>query len=118
MIQNTPILTNTVSMKNQITEKEKKRLYQVLQYNQAITKYFPEDTKISRPRGGLFLWVELNKNVDTVNLYKKALRKNIAILPGKIFSLQNQFNNCMRLSYGLRWSERMEDHLNLLGKRI
>ncbi len=89
-----------------------------LLYTQAITNYFPEGTKVSRPQGGLFLWVELDKAVDTVDLYKKALQNNIAIAPGKVFSLQNQFNNCMRLNYGLLWSDRIEGDLKLLAKQI
>jgi len=89
-----------------------------LQYTQAITNYFPEDTKISRPQGGLFLWVELNKSINTVDLYKKALQNNIVIAPGKVFSLQNQFNNCMRLNYGLLWSEKIENDLKLLAELL
>ena len=89
-----------------------------LQYTQAITNYFPEDTKISRPQGGLFLWVELNKSINTVDLYKKAMQNNIAIAPGKVFSLQNQFSNCMRLNYGLLWSEKVENDLKLLAELL
>lgn len=89
-----------------------------LLYTQAITKYFPDDTRISRPQGGLFLWVELNKEVNTVELFEKALKNNIGIVPGKIFTLQNQFNNCMRLGYGLPWSDRLDNHLKLLGQLI
>lgn len=89
-----------------------------LQYTQAIAQYFPNDTKISRPRGGLFLWVELNKKHNTLTLFNRALQHNIAIVPGKIFTLQNQFNNCMRLSYGLPWSKHIENQLKLLARLI
>ncbi len=89
-----------------------------LQYTQAIAQHFPNDTKISRPQGGLFLWVELNKKYNTLNLFNRALQHNIAIVPGKIFTLQNQFNNCMRLSYGLPWSERIENKLKQLASLI
>ena len=89
-----------------------------IQYTHAISKYFPKDTKISRPKGGLFLWVELNQKVNTVELFEKALKHNITLAPGRIFTLQNQFNNCMRLSYGLPWSERIKNQLKLLGRLI
>ena len=39
---------------------------------QSITDYFPEDTKIITPQGGFMLWVELNKKIDTTELYYKA----------------------------------------------
>jgi DNA-binding transcriptional MocR family regulator len=87
-----------------------------LQFARAIADYFPEGTKISRPQGGFMLWVELNKNIDTADLYDRAIRQKISIAPGRMFSLQNQFNNCMRLSYGQRWSGMIDNKLKQLGK--
>lgn len=87
-----------------------------LQFTRAVAEYFPEGTKISRPQGGFMLWVELNKKIDTVELYERAIRQKISIAPGRMFSLQNQFHNCMRLSYGQRWSEHIDDKLKQLGK--
>lgn len=87
-----------------------------LQFARAVAEYFPEGTKISRPQGGFMLWVELDKKMDTVELYDRAIRQKISIAPGRMFSLQNQFNNCMRLSYGQRWSEHIDYKLRQLGK--
>jgi len=33
-----------------------------------------------------------------------------------MFSLQEQFTNCMRLSYGQVWSEKIEEKLKVLGQ--
>ncbi|MGY4539526.1 DNA-binding transcriptional MocR family regulator [Mucilaginibacter sp. UYNi724] len=87
-----------------------------LQFSRAIGEYFPDGTKISRPQGGFMLWVELDKKIDTAHLYDRAIRQNISIAPGRMFSLQNQFNNCMRLSYGQRWSAGIDAKLKQLGK--
>tara|TARA_R110000868_G_scaffold134651_2_gene346814 strand:+ start:31002 stop:32138 length:1137 start_codon:yes stop_codon:yes gene_type:complete len=87
-----------------------------LHYARAIAEYFPEKTKISNPQGGFMLWVELEEKINTVELYEKAIRQNISIAPGRMSTLQNQFNNCMRLSYGQRWSEHIEDKLKQLGR--
>ncbi len=89
-----------------------------LQYSRALAEYFPEGTKISRPQGSLYLWVELRKEFNTVELFEKALKHNISIAPGRIFTLQNHFNNCMRLSYGIPWSDRLDSRLKLLAKLI
>jgi DNA-binding transcriptional MocR family regulator len=43
------------------------------------------------------------------------MRQKISIAPGRMFTLQNQFNNCMRLSYGLQWSDELEKKLAMLG---
>jgi DNA-binding transcriptional MocR family regulator len=89
-----------------------------LQYIRAIGEYFPKGTKVSRPQGGLFLWVEMNKKINAVDLYEKAVRNQISIAPGSMFTLQNQFKNCMRLSYALPWNEKLESSLKLLGKLV
>jgi DNA-binding transcriptional MocR family regulator len=87
-----------------------------LQYVRVVSETFPEGTKISRPQGGLSLWVELPKRLDAIELYNAALTKKITFSPGSMFTLQKQFGNCMRLSYGLDWNEKTENGLKILGK--
>lgn len=89
-----------------------------LQYLRCISEYFPADTKVSRPEGGFILWVELNKKVNVLDLYDKAIQQNISIGPGTMYTLQKQFRNCFRLSYGLLWDEKVEKGLKLLGKLV
>lgn len=89
---------------------------QSLRYIQAISEYFPDDTKMTRPQGGFALWIELNKKINTYKLHKRALKQNIGIAPGQIFSSQARFENCMRLSYGEPWSTRIEEGIKTLGK--
>jgi DNA-binding transcriptional MocR family regulator len=84
-------------------------------YIHAIAEYFPEGTKTSRPQGGLALWVEFSKEIDTRELYDLAIRKHISISPGRMFTLQDQFENCMRLCIGLPWSDDIKLKLKQLG---
>lgn len=91
---------------------------QCLRYAQAISDYFPEDTRVSRPQGGFTFWIELNKKVNTFKLYKKALKHQIGIAPGQIFSSQGKYENCFRLSYGEPWSEQIDSGIRTLGKII
>jgi DNA-binding transcriptional MocR family regulator len=86
-----------------------------LRYMQAVSCYFPEDTRITRPQGGFALWVEMNRKVDTYKLHKRALKHNVGIAPGQIFSTQGQFQNYFRLSYGLAWSDKVEQGIKILG---
>ncbi|KAA2240344.1 PLP-dependent aminotransferase family protein [Chitinophaga agrisoli] len=85
-------------------------------YVRAIAEYFPEGTKTTRPQGGLTVWVELNQDADTAKLYDLAIKKGISIAPGRMFTLQDQFQNCMRLSIGLPWTEELNLKLKQLGK--
>jgi DNA-binding transcriptional MocR family regulator len=87
-----------------------------LQFLRSISEYFPDDTKVTRPKGGLHLWIELNKKVNTVELYNKAIQQNIGIAPGRMYSLQNQYNNCFKINSGLIWDNKIEHALKELGR--
>jgi DNA-binding transcriptional MocR family regulator len=87
-----------------------------LQFLRCVSQYFPEDTKVTIPQGGLHLWVELNEAINTIDLYNKAMDNKISIAPGRMFTLQNQYNNCLKLNCGLVWSEKVEAALKTLGK--
>lgn len=89
---------------------------QSLRYHQAISEYFPGNTKVSRPQGGFALWLEVDKRIDSYNLHKRALKHKVGIAPGQIFSTQgNQFQNYFRITFGLPWSDRVEEGLKILG---
>ncbi len=86
-----------------------------LQFIRVISQHFPEGTRISHPQGGFVLWIECPKPIDTNELYERAIKHKISIAPGRMFTLQPQFHNCMRLSYGLPWTDYLERQLALLG---
>lgn len=87
-----------------------------LQYIRAISGYFPEDTRISHPQGGFLIWLELNKNLNVYELYREAMKYNISISPGRMFTLQDKYHHCLRLSYGMPWNEKINDSLQKLGE--
>jgi DNA-binding transcriptional MocR family regulator len=64
----------------------------------AVMRYFPEGTRLTRPSGGFVLWVQLSENVDSLELYKLALQGGITLAPGHVFSATYQFPNFIRLN--------------------
>jgi DNA-binding transcriptional MocR family regulator len=91
---------------------------QCLKYTQGIMEYFPTDTKISRPQGGFVLWVELNKKLNAYKLCTEALKHQISVAPGQIFSAKSDYSNYVRISYGKPWNEDIEYGLMMLGRMI
>lgn len=91
---------------------------QCLRYMQGIVDYFPEGTKVSRPHGGFVLWVQLNKKVNAFKLRTEAMKHNISITPGKIFSASCNYSNCIRISFGKPWDDNADYGLMMLGKLI
>lgn len=89
-----------------------------LKFQQAIEDYFPENTKISQPQGGFFLWLELDGRLDTAELYQTALRQKLSFAPGSMFSQNSNFNNCMRLNFALPWDDSIENDIKRLGNIV
>jgi len=84
----------------------------------AIARHFPDGTRVTRPAGGLVLWVELPRNVDGAELFKTALASRIGIAPGVVFSAKAEYRNYIRLSCGLPWSATIERALEKLGRLV
>lgn len=89
---------------------------QVQLMTQAVRRYFPEGTKTTRPMGGTVLWAELPAGIDSIELYHRALEKNISIVPGPLFSPKRQYKECVRLNCGHSWTERIEEGMITLGQ--
>lgn len=85
---------------------------------QAIEHYFPAGTKLARPQGGYFMWLELPAQVDTLLLHQQALSAGISIAPGPIFSAQREFSHSLRLNFGHPHSERLDAAMATLGQLI
>ncbi|MBP5979805.1 MAG: PLP-dependent aminotransferase family protein [Halomonas sp.] len=84
----------------------------------AAARYFPADTRATRPSGGYFLWFEFPKQVDSLRLFQMALTQGISIAPGPIFSATQGYQHCARLSYGHPWTPRSEEAMALLGEQL
>lgn len=87
-------------------------------YMDSINKYYPEEIKISTPKGGLCLWIELPANIDALELQRRAVKQGIGICPGQIFTASNQYDNYIRLNYCLLWTPKIDKHLQRLAQLI
>jgi len=90
----------------------------VARMSDAIMKVFPDETRISQPQGGFVLWVELPEGTDSFALARRALRQNVSVAPGSLFSASGKFGNFIRLSSARVWDARLERALLTLAKLI
>lgn len=98
-----------------------RRVRRVLEENltrmvRAIEASFPAETKVSRPTGGFMLWLELPKHFDSRALFDEALEHGICFAPGDVFSASRRYGNCLRLSAGHAWNDRIEAGVRRLGR--
>ncbi|MFN2355986.1 MAG: hypothetical protein ABR512_15900, partial [Desulfopila sp.] len=91
---------------------------QLANFLRAIAEYFPESTRVSAPKGGLCLWIELDYRIDGMELFEKAKDRNISIVPGSLCSATKNFRHCIRLNFGSPWTEKSEKGVQTLGNII
>jgi 2-aminoadipate transaminase len=54
---------------------------------ESLNEQFGTAAEFEEPKGGIFLWVKLPDNVDTLKLYQPALKAGVAINPGPEWSV-------------------------------
>jgi DNA-binding transcriptional MocR family regulator len=57
-------------------------------------------------------------SVDSLELHRQALERNISIAPGPIFSANQNYRNFVRLNCGALWSDRIEQAVATLGELV
>jgi 2-aminoadipate transaminase len=58
---------------------------------EALNEQFGTSAEFEKPTGGIFLWVKLPDNVDTMKLYQAALAAGVAINPGPEWSVDKPY---------------------------
>lgn len=84
----------------------------------AIIRFFPVGTKITKPKGGFLLWIELPFELDTFELANRLNEQEISIAPGKIFSVSDKYSCFMRLSCAVDWNLETESALQKIAGEI
>lgn len=82
----------------------------------AVSRYFPPGTKVTRPTGGHVIWIELPPPIDTMQLHADAATNGISIAPGPLFAVHGEYRNCFRLNAGLPWSPAIDHALQTLAR--
>jgi DNA-binding transcriptional MocR family regulator len=93
----------------------KKLTYNCERMRALLAKYFPADTCISSPKGGSVIWLRLDSKINTVELFDEAIKQGISFAPGSIFSATGKYQNYMRISFGIAWSDKVEKAIERLG---
>ena len=81
-----------------------------------IERHFPAGTRVTRPSGGYFLWLDLPEAVDAVTLHRRAMALSISTAPGALFSADARFAHHLRLNVGHPDDPRVDAALRTLGE--
>ena len=84
----------------------------------AIDRHFPRETRVTRPSGGYFLWLELPAEVDALELYRQSLAAGVSLAPGPMFSPQRGFSRHIRLNCGHPWNAALDNAVATVGQLV
>lgn len=81
----------------------------------AVERHFPGGTRVVRPQGGYFVWLELPEGVDALRLHQQARERGISVAPGPVFSARRGFSNYLRLNFGHADQGGLDEAMRTLG---
>ncbi|MDQ4048935.1 MAG: PLP-dependent aminotransferase family protein [Actinomycetota bacterium] len=84
----------------------------------ALAESFPRQAEWTRPAGGLFIWATLPDFIDTTDLLARALRENVAFVPGEGAFLDGRGRSSMRLNFSGSNEDQIREGIRRLGEVI
>jgi 2-aminoadipate transaminase len=84
----------------------------------ALAEFFPPQAEWTRPGGGLFLWVTLPDFIDTTDLLARALRENVAFVPGEAAYLDGRGRSSMRLNFSGSDEDTIREGVRRIGEVV
>lgn len=85
---------------------------------ESIDRYFPEAVSVTRPRGGMFLWMTLPEGQSSMELFNRALERQVAFVPGNPFYVTDGVYSTMRLNYTNSSTEMIEEGIKRLAQAL
>ncbi|MDX6587662.1 MAG: 2-aminoadipate transaminase [Solirubrobacterales bacterium] len=83
---------------------------------ESLEQHFPAEATWSEPEGGLFLWATLPDYIDTTDLLARALRENVAFVPGvAAFADGRTGKSSMRLNFSGSTSDEIREGIRRIG---
>jgi 2-aminoadipate transaminase len=84
----------------------------------ALAEQLPPEALWTHPQGGLFVWVTLPDYIDTTDLLARALRENVAFVPGEGAFDDGRGHNSMRLNFSSSTEDQIREGVRRIGKII
>jgi 2-aminoadipate transaminase len=84
----------------------------------ALAEHLPAQAEWTRPGGGLFIWATLPDFIDTGDLLARALRENVAFVPGEGAFLDGRGRSSMRLNFSGSNEDRIREGIRRIGEVV
>lgn len=87
----------------------------------AMDENFPKETGVTwtKPEGGLFLWITVPEEMNTLDLFYMAIEERVAFVPGEVFYPEGfRKYNTMRINFSFPTREEIIEGVKRLSRTI
>jgi 2-aminoadipate transaminase len=84
----------------------------------SLAEQFPREAEWTHPEGGLFIWATLPDYIDTTDLLARALRENVAFVPGRAAFIDGRGGSSMRLNFSGVGEDDIREGIRRIGEVV
>ena len=84
----------------------------------ALKTHMSDISTFSEPDGGMFVWVTVNKNIDTKQMIPLAIKNGVAYVSGQAFTTNGTQKSSMRLNFTFGSEDQLVEGIKRIRKTI
>lgn len=75
----------------------------------ALSEHMPATVRWTRPDGGMFLWITLPEQYNSMDMLNRAVEQKVAFVPGEAFHANGGGRNTMRLNFSYSSHQQLQE---------
>jgi len=83
-----------------------------------MKELMPVSVRFTTPQGGMFVWVTLPEGISSMEVFERALKENVAVLPGTPFYTDGGGKDTLRLNFSNSSPEKIRAGIERLARVI
>jgi 2-aminoadipate transaminase len=83
-----------------------------------MKELMPASVRFTTPQGGMFVWVTLPEGISSMEVFERALKENVAVLPGTPFYTDGGGKDTLRLNFSNSSPEKIRAGIERLARVI
>ncbi len=85
---------------------------------EALARHFPASISFTHPEGGMFLWGRLPEDMNSMELFKEAVKEKVVFVPGDPFYTRSKKTSAFRLNFSCVDPETMEEGVKRMARAL